>query len=137
MSAVASGGKIDWHALLVGALLVLSAASLLGLAPLTALAAIFNPAADHRTTLTLLLLAGGMFFIGLMLLPGAYLNGRKVLGLPDVQIALPRIENRILYPALFLGWILTLALGQIVSASRLSDAILPILNGLAIGFPVL
>jgi hypothetical protein len=72
-----------------------------------------------------------------LMIPGAYLNGRKFLNLPDIQVRLPAINPTGLSTMMVVLWGSSLVLGQMVSAGPLAAILLPILNVVAIGFPIL
>src|SRR5687768_4925938 len=98
MSLSPAANKTDWRALLLGLFLAVSALALLGFSSLTLLMAagsISSP--DGSMLLILLLLAAGLFCSALLLIPGAYLNGRKFFNLPDVQIKLPHVNEAALF----------------------------------------
>jgi len=130
--------KPDWHALVLGSFLALSAIGLLGLSALTLLFSASSMNGSNRSMLlTLLLLAGGLFFSALLLIPGAYLNGRKYFNLPDVRIPSRPIDEAALAMTLATLWVLSLGLGQAVSSNPLAAVLLPVLNVVAVAFPVI
>ncbi len=138
MSLPVPANKADWHAFILGLFLAFSAISLLELSALTLLFTASSMNGPNRSMLlTLLLLAGGLFFSALLLIPGAYLNGRKFFGLPDIRIPFPPINEAALFMTLAALWVLSLVLGQSILSNPLAAILLPILNILAIGLPVI
>lgn len=130
--------KVDLRSLALGLFLALSAVSLLGLSALTLLYGINSTNRQNDSMLlTQLLLAGGLTFSALLLIPGVYLNGRKFLNLPDIHIRFPSIDAVALSMTLIAVWVVSLVLGQAVSTNRLAVLLIPFLNIVAIGFPVL
>jgi hypothetical protein len=131
--------KTHWRTLVLSLFLALSAISLTGLSVLTLVFAIRSTSSPAEPAmLTFVLLAGGLFFGALLLLPGAYLNGRQFFNLPDINIHFPPMINEaILFIPLVLLWVLALILGQVASSSPFAAIILPTLNIAAIALPVL
>ena len=131
--------QIDWGALIMGLFLALSIASmflLTGFLVLFGISAL--PGLKTRDPLTFLILAGGVFALGILLFPGLYFNLRKLFNQPDLHFDLPRLDDRILIPTLVTTWLLCLVLGQISTVNQISSAILlPVLNVFAVGLPIL
>ena len=126
--------KTNWRALILGLFLTLSALSLCGLSVLVVAAAIPANSADQ---LTFLLLAAGLFFGAILLIPGIYLNGRIFLNLPGFHIHIPSVGVGILFIALTTFWVPVLALGGMIASSPLAAFVLPVLNILAVGLPLI
>jgi RsiW-degrading membrane proteinase PrsW (M82 family) len=117
--------------LCAGVLLLLSALfSIFGLTTLSGL--------KTRDPLGIFILAGGILAMGILLIPGIYFNARKFLNQANWNPGLPGLNDRILIPAMVVGWVLSLVFGQLISANQLAAAIiLPFLNILALGLPIL
>jgi hypothetical protein len=88
--------------------------------------------------LSIYVLAAGMFFVALLLLPGIYFNGRKFFGVPDHTIHLPKINDRFLIPFLIIVWGMALLVGQLSTRNNiLSLLVLPIANVFAVVLPII
>jgi hypothetical protein len=115
--------------------LALNALSLCGLSvSMVALATSLKNSADQ---LTFFLLAVGLLFGVILLIPGIYLNGRIFLNLPGFHIHLPPVGVGILFIALTTFWVPILALGGAIASHPLAALVLPILNILAVGLPLI
>lgn len=130
--------QTDWAALVMGLLLMASALSLVGIAPLLAVLGLSSmPTLGEGDALTLLMLAAGTFTLGVLLAPGAYLNARKFFNLPEPGFGLPRLALGLLLVLLFAAWLLSLALGHRLSANpTFSLFLLPLVNMAAVMLPI-
>ncbi len=140
MNQTSNGPKsVEWAALTMGIFLTLSFGTLSLLSVVLAVLGLTSlPKLNTSEPLSLLILALGLFGLALLLLPGIYLNGRKLFHLPDAQLTFPTINDQILIPAIVVTWLLTLAIGQQISSNQtLSMLILPLANLLATGLPIL
>lgn len=128
----------DWGALILGALLLLSAILTILSAPILALLGLATPAQiGGMDSLSLFMLAAGVFLLGTLLIPGAYLNARKFFNQPEPGLRLPAIPPAA--AVVFLGalWGITLAIGAgVADHPALSGLLLPILNVFAVLLPI-
>lgn len=131
--------SVTLPALFMGLFLVTGAALLLVATLLFALLGLTSgPELKNAEPLSMYLLATGAFSMGLLLLPGIYLNGRKFFGSTDLALHFPQINDWIFIPALVVTWIITLAIGQLAASHAiLSLVVLPFANILAVGLPIL
>jgi hypothetical protein len=83
------------------------------------------------------MLAASLFFSGILLVPGIVLNARMFFNLPGFHIHFPPIHAGIIFTVLAACWVPVLLLGGAIAASPLAAILLPVLNTLAIGLPVL
>jgi len=136
MSLPVPANKTDWHSLLIGLVLATNAIAMLGLAALI----LFYPAMAKEDpaagSMTLPLLAGGLTFSALLLIPAVYLNGRKFLNLPQMPVSLPAIHQAASSAILVALWILSLVIGQLVLSQPATAMLLPFINIIAIGAPI-
>jgi hypothetical protein len=72
-----------------------------------------------------------------LLIPGIYLNGRIFLNLPDFHVHLPPVGVGVLFIALTIFWVPVLAFGGVIASSPLAAFVLPVLNILAVGLPLI
>ncbi len=128
-----------WPALMMGLFLAMGAASLLMMALFFAAGGLLaRPELENSDPLSLYLLAAGTFLMGLLLLPGIYLNGRKFFGAPDLNLRLPQINEGLFILGIVTAWAATLAVGQVATGQALlSILILPFANLAAGGLPIL
>lgn len=129
----------DWGAFIMGLILALGAASMLALVGFLVLFGLSAmPGMNTGEPLSILILAGGTFVLGILLLPGCYFNFRRFFHKSDKCLHLPALDDRILIPALITTWLLSLILGQISTGSQMvSVFVLPVINIFAIGLPIL
>jgi hypothetical protein len=140
MNQSAPGNRsVEWPALLMGLLLATGAASMLLLAALLAILRLTAlPNSNNAEALSMLLLAAGTFFLGLLLLPGIYFNARKFFGATELSLHPPKLNDWIFVPALVITWLMLLLLGQLTTGHTLLAAwILPVANIFAISLPIL
>lgn len=125
----------------MGIFLLFGAGSLLLIALLLLILGIsaFSTSANTSSSLSLFILSAGTFGLGFLLVPGMYLNAVSIFNLPvPMAKAGIKIPDRILFPLLICIWPASLILGQISSGNRWASVIvLPIINILAIGIPIL
>ena len=118
--------------LLVNAAMLVTSAPILGILGLTTLR---TPEADQ--SVSLFMLAVGSFSLGLLLLPGLYLNARRFFNAPEPVSRLRGIPT---LPALIvLGfiWVVTLGLGHFITQNQtLTTILLPLFNIIAVLLPV-
>ncbi len=130
---------MSWGALITGVFLALGAASMLALAGLINLIGL-SAVVSQKTNepLSILLLSGGIFSIGILLLPGVYFNFLVFFNKPNTCKKGLTLDDRILIPSLIFSWIFSLALGQLSTLNYIFSAItLPWINLFAIGLPIL
>ena len=131
----------EWSAVLIGLFLMIGAGILLLLSVLLLFLGLTALPIGRNTSgsLSMLILSAGTFGLGILLLPGIYLNARNLLNLPPSQPgAALRISDRMLMPIMIIAWLTSLMLGQIASRNLWASAlVLPITNIFAIGLPVL
>jgi hypothetical protein len=134
----ATPAQTDWAALVMGLLLVVSALGLVGIAPLlAALGLSAMSTLGEGDALTLLMLAAGTFALGVLLAPGAYLNARKFLNLPEPRFGLRGLTPGLLLVMLLVVWVISLALGYGLSGNAtFSLLLLPVVNVAALMLPV-
>lgn len=90
-----------------------------------------------QDTLTILMLAAGTFALGLLLVPGAYLNAQKVFNWTEPGWAWLQVRPRLPTAILLMIWVVSLALGQALAAHRVFSLVfLPVINTFALILPV-
>jgi len=129
----------DWMALTMGLFLGLGAAifftfsALLGFFGLSALVG-----SQDNGSGGLFILAGGILGLGILLVPGAYMNLRKFFTGADWFPKLPGWDDRFLVPVLVACWLVILVFGQLIVTIQFAAVLfLPILNFLALGLPII
>ncbi len=130
---------VNWPALIMGLFLTAGAALMLMMAVLFTIVGLTSgPELKNAGPLSIYLLAAGTFFMGLLLLPGIFFNGRKFFGATDLKLRFPHINDWFLIPTLVATWIMTLAIGQMATGHAiLSILILPIANIFGVSLPIL
>ncbi len=128
----------NWAALGMGLFLSVSAFGLMGIAPLLVVLGLSGISTlGKNDALTPLMLASGAFALGLLLAPGAYLNARKFLNLPEPRPGLRSLPPGLLAVILLAAWVISLALGYILSDSpAISLFLLPLVNVAALMLPL-
>ncbi len=130
--------RTNWRALLLGLFLAFNAISLCILGILSiVLVIVTRNKADPSELLTFLLLAAGLLFSAVLLIPGIYLNGLSFFNLPGFHIHIPPMHDSIIFIILAALWAPVLLLGGIVASNPLTAILLPIFNLLAIGLPII
>ena len=138
MTVSPSPSRVDWRTLLLALFFLVSAVGLFGLAALMFVFAVSTlSGSDQTMSLTLFVMAGGMFFGTLLLAPGVYLNARGFLGFADGELHLPALNEEVMFVLLAALWVLALVLGQSVSSNTLGLIVLPAINVMAVGLPVI
>ncbi|MDW8277307.1 MAG: PrsW family glutamic-type intramembrane protease [Anaerolineales bacterium] len=131
----------DWLRLAVGLFLTVSSAVLIALSFLLVFfgaVSLFLPGttgasslflSDTEETLVMFLSAAGTFVLGLLLLPGAFLNFQAFFSFPVPRLLLPHQDNRLALVILFMLWFLCVASGYALTFHQtLSLLLLPFLN---------
>lgn len=86
----------------------------------------------------LFLLASGTAFIGLLLLPGIYFSVRWIMKIGEKQATTIQLNHYLFLPFLIIFWMGCILLGKYFSGiPGLAVIILPILNPLTVGLPIL
>ncbi len=130
--------QTDWAALGMGLFLLTCALVLVGTVPILALlglSAVFT--LDHSDALMLLMLAAGMFALGVLLIPGVYFNARKFFNLPETAGRLPEVNPRLLLVTLFAAWLISILAGYGISRNAAASLfLLPFINVVALFLPI-
>ena len=131
--------SVAWPALLMSLFLIIGAVFMWMVALFFVVIGLTSgPELKNAGPLGMYLLATGAFFIGLLLLPGIYLNARKLFGAADLTLRLPHINDWFFIPTLVAAWIATVVLGQLAAGhATLSILVLPVANIFAVGLPIL
>ncbi|MEI7847389.1 MAG: PrsW family glutamic-type intramembrane protease, partial [Chloroflexota bacterium] len=96
------------------------------------------PTEPSSKTNTMLLLAGGVFALGFLQIPGLYFNIRYLVAGTVTPGKLLIIHDWYFFPSLILFWVSVVALGHVLSNGfNYLFGLLSLLNILAIGLPIL
>ena len=88
--------------------------------------------------LSLLMLAGGTFTIGCLLIPGIIINLRVALNRPGTVLTPPILHDTVFLPGLVIIWLASLILGQLVIGHQtITLFFLPILTVICILLPII
>ena len=133
------GSPKEWNSILLSIMLSIGELFVLCVSLVIILLGISSSSDFNKEqTLSLLMLSASSFALALLLIPGIYTNIRQVFHKPALFPTIPNLNNWLFLPGLAFTWILCLLLGKILSGhALLSILLLPIINILGIGLPVL
>ncbi len=130
--------KSDWKSILFAAFFALNIVFMVLISIFLVLFSGYSfNSPDNSSSLVFLFLAGGIFLLGLLFIPGMLLNFGNVVNHP-FNFSLYHINNKILLPAIMVIWLCLISLGIFIDTNFPSySEFIPILNIFTISLPIL